>query len=66
MPEFNYLGVNSKGKTLSGNVVADSLKEARQNLRSNGLTPLKLELSDSDSLVPVSYTHLTLPTNREV
>ncbi|MEC8014366.1 MAG: type II secretion system F family protein [Verrucomicrobiota bacterium] len=51
MPEFNYLGVNSKGKTLSGNVVADSLKEARQNLRSNGLTPLKLELSDSDSLV---------------
>ena len=56
MPEFNYLGVNSKGKTLSGNVVADSLKEARQNLRSNGLTPLKLELSDSDSLVQSTRT----------
>ena len=56
MPEFNYLGVNSKGKTLSGNVVADSLKEAMQILRSNGFTPLKLELSDSDSLVQSTRT----------
>ena len=47
MPEFSYLGVNSKGKTLSGNVVAGSLKEARKDLRSKGLTPLKLALSES-------------------
>ena len=47
MPEFSYLGVNSKGKTLSGNVVAGSLKEARKDLRSKGLTPLKLTLSES-------------------
>ena len=24
------------------------------------------EVADSDTIVPVSYTHLTLPTNREV
>ena len=66
MPEFNYLGVNSKGKTLSGNVVADSLKEARQNLRSNGLTPLKLELSDSDSLVQSTRTAGKKVSRKEV
>ena len=66
MPEFNYLGVNSKGKTLSGNVVADNLKEARQNLRSNGLTPLKLELSDSDSLVQSTRTAGKKVSRKEV
>ncbi len=46
MPEFNYLAVNSKGKTIQGNLEADNLKDARSTLRKDGLTPLKLQVSD--------------------
>jgi len=46
MPEFNYLAVNSKGKTIQGNLEADNLKDARSTLREEGLTPLKLQVSD--------------------
>ncbi len=46
MPEFNYLAVNSKGKTIQGNLEADNLKDARSTLRDEGLTPLKLQVSD--------------------
>ena len=31
-----------------------------------GGDPNQLELFDKDDVSPVSYTHLTLPTNREV
>ena len=47
MPEFNYLAVNAKGKTLQGNIEAGTLKDARSNLRQEGLTLLKIQLSDS-------------------
>ena len=43
MPDFNYLAVNPKGKTLSGNFSANSLKDARGELRGKGLTLLKIE-----------------------
>ena len=32
----------------------------------NTTTKIKVELADEPSATPVSYTHLTLPTNREV
>ena len=46
MPEFNYLAVNAKGKTLQGNIEAGTLKDARRNLRQEGLTLLKIQLSE--------------------
>lgn len=49
MPDFRYLGVDGRGKTLSGNLSADDLKQARSDLRKKGLTPLKLELSENSS-----------------
>ena len=32
----------------------------------DGLSGLKMATEESPDIVPVSYTHLTLPTNREV
>ena len=29
-------------------------------------TNIKITIAESSSIIPVSYTHLTLPTNREV
>ena len=43
MAAFDYKALNSQGRTLSGVVEADSSRQARQQLRERGLTPLSLE-----------------------
>ncbi len=45
MREFKYLAIDSKGRTLSGEVSAEDAKHARKNLKKEGLTPLKIDLS---------------------
>lgn len=47
MPEFSYLAVDAKGKTTQGIIEAGTLKDARSSLRQEGLTLLKIQLSDS-------------------
>ena len=40
------------------NISSDNIRDYIRNLNNQGLAP--------KSIAPVSYTHLTLPTNREV
>ena len=42
MAEFNFTAINPKGKTISGEVSAKDLKDARASLRSQKLTVVKL------------------------
>ena len=42
MAEFNFTAINPKGKTISGEVSAKDLKDARSSLRSQKLTVVKL------------------------
>ena len=43
MPEFNYLAVDGKGKTLDANIEAGNLKDARSQLRREGFTLIKIQ-----------------------
>jgi type II secretory pathway component PulF len=50
MAKFKYVAINSKGKTLPGEIAASDAKEARQKIRQKGLTPLQIKsLSGGDS-----------------
>lgn len=42
MANFKYLAIDLKGKSQSGEIEAEDLKGARQKVRSEGLTPLKI------------------------
>ena len=42
MAKFKYVAIDVRGKSLSGEVEAPDQKGARQLVRSEGLTPLKL------------------------
>ena len=49
--------------------LGDNAAEALQQLETDGYTDIELEGTDiwrATADIPVSYTHLTLPTNREV
>ena len=69
-----YAGINSLGLSRRGfseDEKADIKKAYRYLFRSDlnqsdALTRVKEELADSNHINAVSYTHLTLPTNREV
>ena len=43
MPAFHYKAVNTQGKTVSGVTEADTLKQARQRLRTQGLLTERIE-----------------------
>lgn len=47
MPEFNYLAVDGKGKTLDANIEAGNLKDARSQLRREGFTLIKIQPVES-------------------
>jgi type II secretory pathway component PulF len=42
MAKFKYVAIDLKGKSLSGEVEADDLKKAKQLVRAEGVTPLKV------------------------
>ena len=45
MRDFNYVAINKQGKSTSGVLSANSSKEAKEFLLSEGLTPLKLKVT---------------------
>ena len=73
-PKYGKLGVNAKPITING-IQFKSLKEAAKHygcgtntlahLDGKEFTPTKREVTGRE-IIAVSYTHLTLPTNREV
>lgn len=44
MREFKYVAINKRGKSSSGEILAKTSKEAKENLKKEGLTPLKLSI----------------------
>ena len=42
MAKFKYVAIDLKGKSLAGEVEADDLKKAKQLIRAEGITPLKV------------------------
>ena len=59
MPAYSYTAFNFDGKKEKGFLSASSERDARKAIKELNLTPITVKES-------VSYTHLTLPTNREV
>ena len=43
MAKFKYVAIDSKGKTLPGEIAANDTKQARQKIRQKGLTPLQIK-----------------------
>ena len=43
MAKFKYVAIDSKGKTLSGEIAANDSKQARQKIRQKGFTPLQIK-----------------------
>lgn len=43
MSRFSYVGIDIRGKTSSGEIVANDIKEARLKIKKNGLTPVSLK-----------------------
>lgn len=47
MPQYEYQGINSTGKSVKGSVITDSLNAAKQQLRRDGIYPSSIrEMSD--------------------
>ena len=70
---FGFLGPNGAGKTTTIKLLAGLLKPDAGSILINGYNiakdPVNCKLHTGyipDRPFPVSYTHLTLPTNREV
>ena len=81
MPAYAWKGKNRMGEFQEGVLVSDSRDAAAITLKRNGveLSTLRVMASETKKSFgkvpakalaiftrPVSYTHLTLPTNREV
>ena len=49
MARFSYVAIDSKGKTLPGEITGDDAKEARLKLRQKGLTPIQINLIGGQS-----------------
>ncbi|SVD06022.1 uncharacterized protein METZ01_LOCUS358876, partial [marine metagenome] len=43
MPTFHYVAIDSRGRTIPGELDADDLREARSHLRGKGLTPVEVK-----------------------
>ena len=71
--DFQYVAKDKAGAVVRGQVSADTRSEALRVLVQKSLVPTKVHevrvaarAQRIKSRDPVSYTHLTLPTNREV
>ena len=42
MARFSYIAIDSKGKTLPGEITGSDSKEARLKIRQKGLTPIQI------------------------
>ena len=62
MPSFHYKAVRLDGEAVEGQMEAQDEEAVIRHLQKEGLIPLSARRAGG----PVSYTHLTLPTNREV
>ena len=49
MARFSYVAIDSKGKTLPGEITGNDPKEARLKLRQKGLTPIQINLIGGQS-----------------
>ena len=47
MPSFEYLGLNNSGQKQRGFIEADSERQARQQLRDQQLTPVRIKQSET-------------------
>ena len=71
-----FVGLGQMGKPMALNLIHDDIDllvtaktpEAYGDLRARGarIADTLADFRHADIVVPVSYTHLTLPTNREV
>ena len=62
-----WVGSSNLGDELIFSILVRLLKEKGLEVAVPSVNPIKTsENFDVDSFSPVSYTHLTLPTNREV
>ena len=43
MPTFRYVAIDSRGRTIPGELDADDRREARSHLRGKGLTPVEVK-----------------------
>ncbi len=59
MPEFRYIGYNRKGRRVKGTVVADTIDDVLQKLRSKDIYP------DTVEPLPVKRSFLRIGTNKE-
>jgi|Deesub1362B_J571_1020462.scaffolds.fasta_scaffold00011_116 general secretion pathway protein F len=59
MPEFRYIGYNRKGRRVKGTVVADTIDDVLQRLRSKDIYP------DTVEPLPVKRSFLRISTNKE-
>ena len=62
------LGANGAGKTTTLKAISNLLQAERGEVTKGSIKVMgeRVDALTPNELVPVSYTHLTLPTNREV
>ena len=60
-----YLGDAGLARNLALECISNLDKGSKQAAKL-GLEAIKVKIGDGNQTIPVSYTHLTLPTNREV
>ena len=59
MAAFEYQAINAKGQTVKGTIESDTLKLARQQLKSNELTLLEIEeVHKIESSMDIHTIHL--------
>ena len=63
---INELILDAGYKTRLAANYNQALSEIDKKLPDVAILDVKLDKGDNDGIEPVSYTHLTLPTNREV
>ena len=56
MSRFSYVGIDIRGKTSSGEIVANDIKEARLKIKKNGLTPVSVKSIGSTEKKAASKT----------
>ena len=70
--ETARLFLDEGAKVIINGRTSESVQDALSNLNNNGASGLVADFMDDSQVktliedIPVSYTHLTLPTNREV
>ena len=65
MAKFKYVAIDVRGRSLSGEVEADDPKAAKQLVRGEGLTPLKLSRVGRDATKGSSPPKKTIPFSKK-